>query len=585
MAVTKNRKKSAQLQRQFIVYFVILTLLIMLAAAALIYFSQNALVDYVTLYAQKSSEIIYTSFQQAVDQISAQLSTLQHDEGFRNMVELESYSHLTIDGLDTFQNTLSSRVNLPIGAVISLSAQAAHYSSLFSNSQLEDLDAAIGNARGVQFLGIISPGDALIGNNYLVFGYNFYYNKEKQGSAYIALDIDQFASSLPISEQPGVSFYLTDANENAALFELFVPQQTSQKKYTPEEASQKQATLDKLMKASPKYVAQNATFSNINCTLHCVVDSSNILKPLRNMYALTILLFLLLIIISISGNAYINNYVIKPLGQFSLHLKQLNDDGILLSKSPHLLSRSGCSEIQDIEMNFTALLDSITDLSAQIQKKNDDIHQAELALKDIEIEQLRSQINPHFLYNTLELIRADALAGRINQVSAITAAMGRIYRYSIKGAPIVTLKEEIEHIKSYLIIQKERFNGKISCFYSISPEAEILHIPKMILQPLVENAIQHGLEPSASKGILFLGASIQDDHLLLSVRDNGVGIPEDRLQQLRDELQAPLVHRSCVGLLNVSERIRLQYGGQGRMLIESTTNDGTCILLELPLIF
>lgn len=168
--------------------------------------------------------------------------------------------------------------------------------------------------------------------------------------------------------------------------------------------------------------------------------------------------------------------MIKPLGQFSLHLKQLNNDDILLSKSPHLLSRSGCSEIQDIEMNFTALLDSITDLSAQIQKKNDDIRQAELARKDIEIEQLRSQINPHFLYNTLELIRADALAGRINQVSAITAAMGRIYRYSIKGAPIVTLKEEMEHIKSYLIIQKERFNGKISCFYSISPEAEKLHM-------------------------------------------------------------------------------------------------------------
>lgn len=176
MAVTKNREKPAQLQRHFIVYFVILTFLIMLAAAALIYFSQNALVDYVTLYAQKNSEIIYTSFQQAVDQISTQLSTLQHDEGFRNVVELESYSHLTIDGLNAFQNTLSSRVNLPTGAVISLSAQAAHYSSLFSNSQLEDLDAAIGNARGVQFLGIISPGDALIGNNYLVFGYNFYSN-------------------------------------------------------------------------------------------------------------------------------------------------------------------------------------------------------------------------------------------------------------------------------------------------------------------------------------------------------------------------------------------------------------------------
>ena len=291
---------------------------------------------------------------------------------------------------------------------------------------------------------------------------------------------------------------------------------------------------------------------------------------------------ILLIIISLIGNLYLGRALIRPLSEFGQYLTQLRSDRKLLTGPALPPKKSGCAEIQDIEAQFADLLNSIADLNAEVQRKSDDLHQAELLRKDMEIRNLRSQINPHFLYNTLELIRADATAGRIDQVSAITAAMGKFYRYAVKGSPVVTLREEMEHVKAYMTIQQERFNGKITVLYNISAEAERIPIPKMILQPLVENAIIHGLEPAGGGGILFVGASVQGEKLTISVRDSGIGITPEKLAELEKLLQSPPPDRNSIGLSNVSERLRLQYGGAGVFRIESSPDDGTCICLELP---
>lgn len=224
----------------------------------------------------------------------------------------------------------------------------------------------------------------------------------------------------------------------------------------------------------------------------------------------------------------------------------------------------------------------INDLSENVSLLMNKRLEDEKQKRDLEYKMLQSQINPHFLYNTLELIRADATAGRIDQVSAITAAMGRFYRYAVKGSPVVTLQEEMEHVKAYMTIQQERFNGKITVLYNISAEAERIPIPKMILQPLVENAIIHGLEPAGGGGILFVGASVQEGRLTISVRDSGIGITPEKLAELEALLQSPPPDRNSIGLSNVSERLRLQYGGAGVFRIESSPDDGTCICLELP---
>ena len=237
---------------------------------------------------------------------------------------------------------------------------------------------------------------------------------------------------------------------------------------------------------------------------------------------------------------------------------------------------------RSIKGEFFALLTSINRLSLEVQRQNEDLHQAELLRKDIEIEQLRSQINPHFLYNTLELIRSDAIDGRIDQVSSITAAMGKLYRYSIKGAPIVLLSEELAYAQAYLKIQQERFADRITVLYNISREARAVSVPKMILQPLVENAIVHGIEPSGGAGTLFIGASVEEGFLTISVRDNGAGIPAEKLEALRRQLAAHDRGSGYVGLTNVSSRLYLQYGDRCAFRISSLPGDGTSISLRIP---
>lgn len=571
--------------RQFGAYLVCLVLIASLLCLTLVRQSQSALLDYALLFASKSNEVLDTSFQQATDQIASQFSALQYDDSFRNIMELETYAQITPSKLNAFHDTLSARVSLPTGGQISLSATSAHYSPVFLNTQLEQMDGRMGSSRNVEILGVASPGGTNLGEDYLVFGYSYYSKTRKVGNVYISLNLDDFTAGLTVSEQPGISFFLVDSQGNAALLGY----SGDSSELSSESAAKKQEELDTLTRilqggiSSKRYVTEETVLSCLNCTLYSIVDTNEALQPVRHMYATTFTLLVLLIAICIIGNLYLSRKVIQPLSRFGQYLSQLRSDKGILTKSAETLTPSGCAEIQEIEHRFSELLDSIADLNTQVQEKTEQIHQTELLRKDVEIQHLRSQINPHFLYNTLELIRSDAMAGRISQVSAITAAMGKFYRYSIKGSPIVTLKEEMEHVKAYITIQQERFDGKIAVFYNISPEAEKLPVPKMILQPLVENAIVHGLEPANSGGILFIGAAIQEGKLIISVRDSGIGILPEKLEQLRRQLKAPATGRDSVGISNVSQRIRLQYGDGGRFHIDSTPDDGTCISLELPI--
>ena len=201
-----------------------------------------------------------------------------------------------------------------------------------------------------------------------------------------------------------------------------------------------------------------------------------------------------------------------------------------------------------------------------------------------ELDMLRSQINPHFLYNTLELIRAMAIKGDIDHVSMITSAMGKIYRYTAKGDSLVPLAQEVEIVKSYISIQQARFEGRITTLYSISPEAAQVPVFKMLLQPLVENAFIHGLESRPSDGTLYLGAKVEGNMLSITVRDNGAGITPEKLAELEARFSASEYDTSeHLGLVNISARLRLQYSDAAGLHITGAPGDGTCVSICIPL--
>lgn len=237
---------------------------------------------------------------------------------------------------------------------------------------------------------------------------------------------------------------------------------------------------------------------------------------------------------------------------------------------------SGAHEVVQLSKRFNFMLHRIRQLMDQI------IHEQEAKRKS-ELDVLQSQINPHFLYNTLNSVIRLAEKGKKEEIVATITSLSKFFRISLsKGKNIITLEEELEHVRHYLIIQKIRFKNKFN--YTIECESAALSCLtlKLILQPIVENAIVHGIEKMSDEGFIHITASIQDNHLAIRISDNGIGMT----QQVLDRLLTGRIRSggSGVGVRNVNERIRLYCGKQYGLRFDSELEEGTTVMITLPLV-
>lgn len=215
--------------------------------------------------------------------------------------------------------------------------------------------------------------------------------------------------------------------------------------------------------------------------------------------------------------------------------------------------------------------------------------------RQAELMALQSQINPHFLYNTLDSIRGVALVHDVPQIAQMTEALSRLFRCMIANeGKMVSLKDEIRSVENYMLIQQFRFDGRIS--YQMNLEDEELlsyHVPNLIIQPIVENSVIHGLECREGGGMVSLSGYATQNRLVILVEDNGIGIPQDKLDRLNEELFHAYSmqtlgiekekHRG-IALLNISQRIKLHYGNDYGLFIMSTPNVSTTVEITLPAI-
>ncbi len=259
-----------------------------------------------------------------------------------------------------------------------------------------------------------------------------------------------------------------------------------------------------------------------------------------------------------------------------------------------------CREIQDIYKAFHDMIDEINRLNHTIFNTYTKMYELEMNNRQTEIAFLRSQINPHFLYNTLTTICGMAASNMNDRIIDVTNALSRIFRYSVRGGDMVCLSEEMDIIRSYLMIQSCRFEDRFGIEYLISDDTLGCKIPKMIIQPLVENAIVHGLEPSLKSGKLIISTSLSDDKKLLtiSVMDTGVGMSADKLLQLKTTLAESVRHKNAnaqdnlsafdkkahdsIGIFNVNSRIVLYYGDPYALKLDSWEDFGTNIQICIP---
>lgn len=215
-----------------------------------------------------------------------------------------------------------------------------------------------------------------------------------------------------------------------------------------------------------------------------------------------------------------------------------------------------------------------------------------LIVLDSQMRALETQINAHFLYNTLESINSIAIKEKVPDISTMALALGSMFRYSIKTkSELVPLSAELKNVNDYTSIQLLRHNHAFELTTQIPEELQSRKVLKLILQPLVENALAHGLDTSHPGGKITLTADIFGTCLLLKVQDNGMGIPPEKLSELRQELQQKAEFtklgkrkNTSIGLANINTRIALYYGESYGLQIDSTPGEGTCIVLRLPVI-
>ncbi|NLM09455.1 MAG: sensor histidine kinase [Clostridiaceae bacterium] len=258
------------------------------------------------------------------------------------------------------------------------------------------------------------------------------------------------------------------------------------------------------------------------------------------------------------------------------------------------------SEVISTTTAFNEMLDEINRLNTNIFMNYTKLYEMEMIQKKTEIAFLRSQINPHFLYNTFSVICGMAAENQMQGVIDITQSLSQIFRYSICGDDIVTLEQELEVVKSYLLIQTSRFEDRFTVEFDCAKETLSALIPKMIIQPLVENAIVHGLEKSLKKGKLQIGSRINKDEnaLVIWIYDTGVGMPAEMLESIRRNLKRKADHlitehqkerellpetkKESIGLCNVNRRIALYFGESHGLHIDSEENVGTNIQIKIP---
>ena len=285
-----------------------------------------------------------------------------------------------------------------------------------------------------------------------------------------------------------------------------------------------------------------------------------------------VFVILLIIFIVILINSYISFRVTNPIRELEKSVKALEEGNLDAD-----IYMGGSYEVQHLGK-------SVQDMKFRIKGLMQDIVSEHEEKRKSEFDSLQAQINPHFLYNTLDIIVWQIENEKQSEAVHTVTALARFFRLSLgKGKNIVTVRDEIDHVKNYLMIQHMRFKNKFDYEFDIAEDVLELPSLKLMLQPLVENAIYHGMEFMDGDGMITVKAWRKEDELYLSVADNGLGMTEDKVEMiLTGKSTSGNGRGSGIGVKNVNERIKLYFGEAYGLTIDSEPDEGTTVIIHLP---
>lgn len=289
---------------------------------------------------------------------------------------------------------------------------------------------------------------------------------------------------------------------------------------------------------------------------------------IQTFFIITIFILLL----SLSVSVFLAKSISNPISRLSKTMQQVQNGNFNIRSDYH-----SQDEVGILSDNFNAMIENTNEL---IQT----IYQKELLKQQAELKFLQFQINPHFLYNTLETINWISRIHGVPEAGEIAKALGDLMREGLREADFVPLENEIRNVKNYLLIQQYRYGDKIKVSINIDPSLLQVKTPKFILQPIIENAITHGVDPKIEGGTISVFGVTDGTDTILTVEDDGVGIPADKLRNLLNEniRKADQGKHTHIGLLNVHKRLQLYFGSSYGLTINSEEGAGTVVIIRLP---
>ena len=298
-------------------------------------------------------------------------------------------------------------------------------------------------------------------------------------------------------------------------------------------------------------------------------------ESLRDNYSQLLLFALFVVSLSIFLLVFVNlrlsEWITAPMKKLDLAVRQLEKGAETAD-----FDVDGPYEVEHLSHSVQSMVSTMRHLMADVIQQEEEKRRSELDV-------LQSQINPHFLYNTLDSVVWMTENGRTQEAVVMLTALARFFRISLsKGSNIIPIGDELEHAKNYLTIQKMRYKNKFSVDISAEPGIEKLYTIKLIVQPILENAIYHGMEYADGDGEIHIRAFREGENAVIEVEDNGPGISDETVQQLLKPGRCSKAKGSGIGLRNVHQRIRLTFGAAYGLSIRSEPDNGTVVRICLP---
>ena len=347
------------------------------------------------------------------------------------------------------------------------------------------------------------------------------------------------------------------------------------------------SVLSKLLKEKPsignfsysegknEYTAVHIHSDSTGWTTVGVIPLRYINKDLAGIQYLTVIIIVLTIIIGVTVSVIIAQSLILPLENTVNALEKFSRGDFAVR-----LKENRCDEIGKLNRIFNKAIKEINELMQKVT-------QSEILNKEMEFKTLQSQMNPHFLYNTLDTINWLAFKEKQTEICNLVAAISSLIRASISNKKsIITIEQELDYVKNYIYIQHIRYKDRFDIIYDIDESLLKQAVPKLIIQPIVENAIIHGIENSKNKNLLYISVKRENECIIIIVKDTGIGMTDEKVSELlKEPLNAEGDEQKAhtnLGLYAVHKRIQLMYGDLYGLTVQSQAGEGTTVTLHIP---